>query len=166
VSEPPGFRDFVHDRQAMLLRSAWLLTGDWHAAEDLVQVALVKVWPKWTRITGRGDPDAYVRRVLVTTYLTRRRRRWHGEVSSDRLPDSPDPGREDGLAAVELRDQVTRILGTVSPQQRVVLMLRFYQDLSVEQTASILGCSTGTVKSQTSKALARLTSPGMTEGIR
>src|SRR5215467_11437176 len=75
MDEPAGFRDYVAARQRALLRSAWLLTGDWHAAEDIVQTALVRVWPRWTRVAAAGDPDAYVRRAVINAYLSARPRR-------------------------------------------------------------------------------------------
>jgi DNA-directed RNA polymerase specialized sigma24 family protein len=87
VSEPDGFREYVVARQAGLLRTARLLTGDWQQAEDLVQTALVKVWPRWGRLIAKGEnPDGYVRRVIVTSYLTWRRRRWWGERPTTPMP--------------------------------------------------------------------------------
>ncbi len=154
VSEPAGFREYVVARQTALLRTARLLTGDWQQAEDLVQTALVKVWPHWQRLVASGDPDAYVRRVLVTTYLTWRRRLWHREGPADQLPDQAATG--DAYAAVDLRAALARLLPALPAGQRTVLVLRFYEDLSVDQTAHILGCSAGAVKSQTAKALAKL----------
>jgi RNA polymerase sigma-70 factor (sigma-E family) len=155
VSEPDGFREYVLARQAALLRTARLLTGDWQQGEDLVQTALVKVWPRWRRlVAGGADPEGYVRRVMVTSYLTWRRRRWWGERPIAELPDVADAG--DALASVDLRDLLARVLPALPPAQRTVLVLRFYEDLSVEQTAQLLGCSTGTVKSQTAKALEKL----------
>jgi len=153
LTEPDGFRAFVVSRQASLLRTAWLLTGDWQAAEDLVQVALAKVWPHWNRVLRDGDPESYVRRTVVTTFLTARRRRWHGERPGP-LPDSPAEG--DPQEAVDLRDGLRRVLPLLGPRQRAVVVLRFAEDLSETQVAAELGCSVGTVKSQTSKALATL----------
>src|SRR5215467_1471508 len=108
MGEPAGFRDFVAARQRALLRSAWLLTGDWHAAEDIVQAALVRVWPHWTRVLAGGDPDAYVRRAVVNVYLSARRRRWHGEYAVGDPPERPDP--TDAYASVELREALARVL--------------------------------------------------------
>ena len=164
MAEPDGFRAFVQSRQDALLRSAWLLTGDWQQAEDLVQTALVKVWPRWHKITATGDPEAYVRHTVVTTYLTWRRRRWFGEVATDTMPEATLGA--DQAMAVDLRDALSRILPLLAPRQRAVLVLRFYDDLSVEQTAAALGCSAGTVKSQTSKALARLAAADVKEMAR
>lgn len=153
AGEPEGFREFVAARQAGWLRSAWLLTGDWGRAEDLVQTALVKTWPYWSRVRD-GNPDAYVRRVLMTTYLSWRRRRWQGEIPTAWLPDVPGDG--DPMAVADLRTVLARLLPTLPPRQRAVLVLRFMQDLSEAQTAAALGVSTGTVKSQTSRAVAAL----------
>lgn len=165
MSEPTGFREYVAARQAALLRSAKLLTGDWPAAEDLVQTALVRVWPRWARVTADGtDPDAYVRRVMINTYLTWRRRRWWGERPTGSVPDRATG--DDSLARVDLRDVLGRALRDLTPAQRAVVVLRFYEDQSVEQTAELLGCSTGTVKSQAAKALARLRSVVTVREIR
>jgi RNA polymerase sigma-70 factor (sigma-E family) len=154
MAEPDGFRDYVAARQRGLLRAAWLLTGDWHSAEDLVQAALVRVWPRWARVAAGGDPDAYVRRVLVNVYLSARRRRWHGEYATGELPDGPTGADE--FASVDLRDAVGRALSGLGRRQRAVLVLRYFDDLSEAQVAAAMGCSIGTVKSQSAKALAKL----------
>lgn len=154
MPDPDGFSGYVAARQRALLRTAGLLTGDSQSAEDLVQTALVKVWPHWVRVARAGDPDAYVRRVLLTTYLTWRRRRWHGERATGQLPDRPAPG--DPYADADVRDALARLLPRLPPRQRAVLVLRFYEDLSEAQTAEVMSCAVGTVKSQTSKALATL----------
>src|SRR5690348_11985897 len=108
MAEPPGFREYVEVRQQHFLRVAWLLTGDWHTAEDLLQTTLVAVWPRWTRIVRAGEPDAYVRRALVNRSLTWRRRRWHGEVPAAAPPDAP--AIPDDVGAVDLRDALARVL--------------------------------------------------------
>lgn len=154
MDNQPTFEAFLAARQGALLRTAWLLTGDWQLAEDLVQTALVKVWPRWARVCSLGSPDAYVRRVLVTTFVSQRRRRWLGERQTEQVPEPPD--RVDPIGAVDLRDALERVLRGLAPRQRAVLILRYYEDLSEIQTAEVLGCSVGTVKSQASKALARL----------
>lgn len=154
MAEPDGFRDYVAARQRGLRRAAWLMTGDWHAAEDLVQATLVRVWPRWTRVVEAGDPDAYVHRVLVNVYLSARRRRWHGEYATGTLPDSATGGDE--FASVDLRDAVARALSTLGRRQRAVLVLRYFNDLTETQVAAAMECSVGTVKSQSAKALAKL----------
>ncbi len=88
-SEPDGFRDFVETRSQALLRSGWLLTGDWPSAEDLVQTALAAAWPRWTTLTRRDAPELYVRKIMVNTFLRWRQRRWNGEIATGRLPDHP-----------------------------------------------------------------------------
>lgn len=155
MSEPDGFREYVVAQQAALLRAARLLTGDWQQAQDLVQTTLVRVWPRWQRLIANGDePHGYVRRVMVTSYLTWRRRRWWTEQPTAPMPELPQA--DDPVSGVDLRDALSRALHRLPPAQRATLVLRFYEDLSVEQTAAILGCATGTVKSQTAKALAKL----------
>jgi len=146
VAERESFEEYVAARQSALLRTAYLLTGNHHDAEDLVQVALMKVVPKWRRI--RDDPDAYVRRVLVNENISRwRGRRWR-EVSHAEVPDSVVP-------EVEVSD-LGAALSTLAPRQRAVIVLRYFEDLSERQTADLLGISVGTVKSQARDALARL----------
>src|SRR5580693_4628371 len=92
VDDSDGFAQFVDLRQRALQRTAWLLTGDWALAEDLVQTALARTWPRWDRIVRRDDPEVYVRRVMVNTWATWSRRRWRGERASAAVPDSPAPG--------------------------------------------------------------------------
>jgi RNA polymerase sigma-70 factor (sigma-E family) len=154
LNEPAGFRDFVDTRSRSLLRTAWLLTGDWHTAQDLVQAALAKTWPRWNSLTRRDEPEVYVRRVMVNTYATWWRRRWRSEISSGELPDDADD--HDVYAAVDLRNAVQSALATLPRRQRAVIVLRFYDDLTEAQAARVLNCSVGTVKSQASRALAKL----------
>ncbi len=152
--EPTGFRDYVQARQRALLRTARMLTGSQHQAEDLVQATLERVWPRWERIVRDGDPDPYVRRALVNTYSSWWQRKWRGEQPTSELPENPVP--DDEFARADLADALRRVLPTLPKKQRAVLVLRYYDDLSEADTARILGCSVGTVKSQTAKALARL----------
>jgi RNA polymerase sigma-70 factor (sigma-E family) len=154
VEEPEGFRAFVTARSPALLRSAWFLTGDGAAAEDLVQTALMKTWTKWPRIVRQDAPEAYVRRVMVSTYLTGRRRRWHRERPTAIVPDIAEP--TDAYAAVDLRTSMFSALSALPARQRAVVILRYFDDLTEAQTADIMGCSVGTVKSQTAKAFAAL----------
>lgn len=151
MPERLDFADWVDARRAALWRSAWLLTGEHHRADDLLQTALLKVWPHWDRIAGSGDPEPYVRRVLYTTYLAWWRRAWSAEVPTAELPDgalhAPDDGAHGELATA---------LAALPRGQRAVLVARFFDDLSVAQAARQLGVSEGTVKSQTARALATL----------
>lgn len=152
--EPQGFRDYVAARQRALLRTARMLTGNQHTAEDLVQATLERVWPRWQRVARAGDPDAYVRKVLVNTYASWWRRKWRAEQPAGELPESLSG--TDEFAHVDLADALRRVLPTLTPKQRAVLVLRYYDDLTEAATAEVLGCSVGTVKSQTAKALARM----------
>jgi RNA polymerase sigma-70 factor (sigma-E family) len=154
VREPAGFGEFVAARSPALLRAAWLLTGDGAAAQDLVQVALVRTWQRWAGLERVESAESYVRRVLVTTYITWWRRRWRAEVATPTVPERPAAG--DAFAAVDLRDAVRSALDELPRRQRAVIVLRYFEDLTEAQTAAALGCSVGTVKSQASKALARL----------
>ena len=153
VSEPVGFREFVAARSPALLRTAWLLTGDEHLAEDLVQTALSRTWPRWGRLHPGGDPEAYVRRVMVNTSLSWRARRWSGEWATANLPEQVVLDPHDRVLD---RVHLAEVLRGLPARQRAVLVLRFFDDCSEQQTANLLGCSVGTVKSQTSRGLARL----------
>jgi RNA polymerase sigma-70 factor (sigma-E family) len=142
------FHDFVVTRSDRLLRTAYLLTHDWGTAEDLLQEALAKAWFAWP---GIEEPEAYVRKVLVTTYTSWWRRRWRGELPSDNLPDPASYDRH-----ADPREELWRAVGRLPARQRAVIVLRFYEDQPVAEVARLLGCQEGTVKSQTAKALAKL----------
>lgn len=161
VTMEPGFDDWVRARQAELLRSCWLLTGNWSDAQDLLQSTLAGVWPRWSRIVSTGDPSPYVRRSLLNAYLTGRRRKWRQEVAygldiGARPLERSRAGVDKRLAAVDDRAVLVRWLSELAPRQRAVVFLRFYEDMSEAQAADLLGCSVGTVKSQAAKALAHL----------
>lgn len=145
------FDDFVRTRSDALLRTAYLLTGDRHAAEDLVQEVLEQVFVRWRRI--RSTPEAYARRALVNRAANRWRRR-------ARRPEQAlgefDPPAADHAGDVALREVVVAALRDVPYRQRAAVVLRYLQDLSVAETAAALDCSEGTVKSHTFRALARL----------
>ncbi|MDF8265377.1 SigE family RNA polymerase sigma factor [Luteipulveratus flavus] len=145
--EPAGFAEFVRARGLALRRTALLLTQDAPLAEDLVQTALAKAWPRWSHLDNH---EAYVRRVMVHQFYRDRRRRWHGETPTEVLPEhaGPDPSRD-----IDQRDVLQRALATLTPKQRAVIVLRYFHDLSERQIADALGVSPGTVKSQTSRAL-------------
>ena len=161
MADPDDFEAYVTRAWPRLLRSAWLLTGDWHRAEDLVQTVLARAYGRWPRIRG-GSPDAYLRSMLATTYLSWWRRRWRGEVPVAQLPDGPDHGTPD----VELRHSVAQALSRLPRQQRAVLMLRFHGDLTEASTAEALGISVGTVKSYTARALASLRADARLRAVR
>ena len=151
----PTFDTFVEGRSTALLRTAYLLTGDRGHAEDLLQTALLRVARHWSR--ARDAPEAYARRVLVN--LSRDRIRWlvrrPREVPMP--PETDGPRATDaGYEQVTQRQVMVRALAALPTRQRQVIVLRFFEDLSIEQTAELLGLSTGTVKSYTSRALARL----------
>ena len=149
-----SFEEFVAARSRDLWRSAWLLTGDAHKAEDLLQIALVKAWRRWSSIARDGAVEGYVRRALVTTYTDWWRRKWSGEIPTAELPER---ARVDHAAHhVELRRDVLTALASLTRGQRAVIVLRYFDDLTEAQTAEALGCSVGTVKSQTSRAMAAL----------
>jgi RNA polymerase sigma-70 factor (sigma-E family) len=155
VSIDPSFEAFVEARSAALLRTAYLLTGDRNHAEDLLQSALLRTLRHWPRASG--SPDAYVRRVLVNLSHDRMRRLFRRPREAP-LPPDPEtlPGTDSGIERVTERRAMMAALARLSPRQRHIVVLRYFEDLSVEQTAMILSCSVGTVKSSTSRALSRL----------
>jgi RNA polymerase sigma-70 factor (sigma-E family) len=160
VTAAESFDAFVLARSRKLVRTAYLLTQDHALAEDLVQTALAKAWFAWSRIEG-GDPEPYVRKIIVNTYASWWRRRWNGEQPSAELPETAAP-----LEAEE-RTDVWQALQRLPRRQRAVVVLRYYEDLTEAETARILGCTTGTVKSQTSKAFAKLRlDPALLSGAR
>jgi RNA polymerase sigma-70 factor (sigma-E family) len=148
-----GFDEYVRTHSVALVRAAYLLTGDRQLAEDLAQTALAKVSLRWDAVASRGDPNAYVRKVMLRTAIGWRRRRWTGERSTARLPEA---SVLDATALVDVREQLRTALLHLPPRQRAVVVLRFYEDLSEVATAAILGCSVGAVKSQSAKGLAKL----------
>jgi RNA polymerase sigma-70 factor (sigma-E family) len=154
------FRDFVAGRSPALVRTAFLLTGDWQRAEDLLQTALLRCFGRWSSLT---DPEAYVKRTMVTTVTGWRRRRWAGEVPTASVPDRAAAGDPEGEA--EARLDLLRSLAKLGPRQRAVIVLRFYEDLTEADIAALLGVSTGTVKSQLSRALTRLRTSPRLRGI-
>ncbi|HYJ68701.1 MAG TPA: SigE family RNA polymerase sigma factor [Nocardioidaceae bacterium] len=143
---------YVASRRRHLLATAYLLAGDWHRAEDLVQTTLTKLYQAWPRVQRKGDEDAYVRTILVRVGIDARRRLWNRERTVDEMPEVPAVDR----GGYEQRDELVRALATLPPRQRATVVLRYWLDLSVEDTASELGVSAGTVKSQTAKALEHL----------
>ena len=150
VDRRVDFEEFVAARSDGLLRTAYLLTRDHGLAEDLVQTALAKAWSAWSRIDG--DPEPYVRKVLVNTYASWWRRKWNGETPHEDVQETGVGSGDDP----DSRTDLWAALGRLPKRQRAVVVLRFFEDLSEAETARVLECSAGTVKSQTSKALAKL----------
>lgn len=145
-----AFADYFASRSGAMRSTAYLLCGDWHRAEDLVQTTFVKLYRAWNRIGGHHTLDAYTRRILVRTFLDETRRGFfHRERPTAEHPDRP----ESVTHTVEDRLVVLRALVDVAPRQRAALVLRFWEDMSVEDTARALDCSVGTVKSQTARGL-------------
>jgi RNA polymerase sigma-70 factor (sigma-E family) len=160
MTDDAAFRSFVDARSPGLLRTAYLLTHDPGKAEDLLQTALMKTWFAWDRLND--DPLLYVRRVLVTTSVSWWRRRWNGELPTAELPESAASGSGgDHAAAYDLWTAI----GHLPPRQRAVVVLRYYEDLTEAQTAEVMGCSVGTVKSQCAKALAKLKADAALEPV-
>ena len=151
VASEDAFRAFAVLRRPALRRSAFLLCGDWHQADDLVQTTLVKLYVAWPRVQGTEPPDGYVHRILVRCFLDERRRPWRRESLVDVGENSHSAQRP----TEDLLD-LQAALGRLPRRQRATLLLRFWLDLSVAQTAEALGCSEGTVKSQTARALITL----------
>ncbi|MGP4115416.1 RNA polymerase sigma factor [Streptomyces sp. 4N509B] len=153
------FREFAAGQARPLRRTAYLLCGDWHLAEDLTQSVLIRMYRSWPRLERRGELGPYVRRVLVRAWLDEGRRPWRRERAVATLPDAPDPaatGPDDVASHLDARNAVHRALLALPPRQRATLVLRYFDDLSVAQTAAALGCSEGNVKSQTARGLTTL----------
>ncbi|TGN63128.1 SigE family RNA polymerase sigma factor [Nocardioides eburneiflavus] len=150
MADPELFDAFVVARSPSLLRTAYLLTHDRGLAEDLVQTTLTKTWFAWGRLND-DDPVRYVRRVLVATSVSWHRRLWVRERPTAELPEQTAEVGD----SPEAHDLWVAI-GHLPPRQRAVVVLRYYEDLSEAETAQLLGCSVGTVKSQCSKAMSKL----------
>lgn len=149
-----ALREFIAARRGPLLRSAFLLCGDVHEAEDLVQSTLVKVVLAGRRLDRIDNIEAYTRRTLMSVFISSRRRLWRREHPHAAPPDTTEAAHGD----LDMSLAVRTALAEVPPRQRAVLVLRYWEDLSVEETAHILGVSTGTVKSQSARGLATLRS--------
>ncbi|WP_327289393.1 SigE family RNA polymerase sigma factor [Streptomyces sp. NBC_01198] len=147
------FEEYVRTRQDALLRSARRLVPDPVDAQDLVQTALVRTYPRWDGIADKALADAYMRRVMINTRTEWWRNRKLEEVATG---DLPEPAVEDGAEQRADREMLRDVLAVLAPKQRQVVVLRHYGQLSTEETARALGMSTGTVKSTLHRALARL----------
>ena len=157
MDQQRSFDAYVRQRGQALFRIAYLLTGDHHHAQDLVQQALLKVVGRWRRLAADGDPDPYVRRVLYTEHVGRWRR---SKRTVSETVFTPPPGGEpaaaDGIDDLVTSIALRRALDRLAPRQRAVIVLRYFEDLTEAQTADVLGIRVGTVKSQARDALARL----------
>ncbi|MGA4543216.1 SigE family RNA polymerase sigma factor [Uniformispora flossi] len=147
-----ALREFIAVRRGPLLRSAFLLCGDMHDAEDLVQTTLVKVVLAGRRLDRIDNIEAYTRRTLMSVFISSRRRMWRREHPHAAPPDTAAAAGSDPDMGLAVRVALT----AVPPRQRAVLVLRYWEDLSVEETAQLLGVSPGTVKSQSARGLATL----------
>jgi RNA polymerase sigma-70 factor (sigma-E family) len=150
-AEEVAYREYVVARMDLMRRTAYLLCHDWHTADDVLSTTLGKLYDKWRTAQQAGNLDAYVRAMLLNTWLDERRRPWRREEATEGLPETAD---RDAPAGDELG--LLDLLRALPPKRRAVLVLRFYLDHSVEETAEMLGISTGTVKSQTARGLATL----------
>jgi RNA polymerase sigma-70 factor (sigma-E family) len=147
------FRSFALAQRDHLRRQAFLLSGDWYEADDIVQKALTKAFAVWKRVDPVGAP-AYVRRIVVNVYLSHRRLAWvRRERASDEMPTTRVEHPQEG---VDRRLEVVAALDRLPARQRATLVLRYWEDLSVDDTAEAMGCSTGTVKSQCAKGLSKM----------
>lgn len=152
------FRDFVVGRWPRLMRTAFLLTGEQHAAEDLVQSTLERAFVAWRRVGSADDPEAYVRRVMINALARRHRRRLKEFLAprgvSGLVREVPDTG--DRIAQADDRDTLLTALAQLPLRQRQAVVLRYWEDLTETQAAAAMGCSVGTVKSSAAKGIAKL----------
>jgi RNA polymerase sigma-70 factor (sigma-E family) len=151
VTSADGFIEFATAVAPRLRRTAYLLCGDWHTAEDLAQTTLAKMFVAWRRISQMDAPQPYATRALVNTYLAGRRRMRTAELLLSRLPERAVQPHEP-----ELRLVVLDALATLPARTRAVVVLRYWEDLSIDQVADLLGCSAGNVKSQSARGLDKL----------
>jgi len=147
------YLDFAGARTGHLYRSACLLTGgDTHLAEDLVQETLGRMYARWRRVSKADNPAAYAQTMLVHTFLSWRRLRSSGERPTDVLPETPSVEPDDAALRIALFDALAQL----PARDRAVLVLRYWEDLSIEQTAAVLKLSAGAVSTRTSRALSRM----------
>jgi len=156
AAEEQRYTEYVTGRLPSLRRTAYLLCGDEHRADDLVQVTITKLYTQWRRVSAVDRPDGYLRTMLVRTFISEQRLGWVRRIRLTGVPaDTPAAPAESG-PDVETRLVVHAALSRIAPKVRAVLVLRFLLDLSVAEAADVLGCSEGNVKSQTSAGLAAL----------
>jgi RNA polymerase sigma-70 factor (sigma-E family) len=158
-SDEESFRRFAVEYAPRLRRSAYLYCGDWHLAEDLMQSALIKIYRSWSRVEKDESLGNYSRTVLLRTWLDEKRRPWRrSEQSAADVPERRDeaPGPADSPERMWARDLVHQGLLRLPPRQRAVVVLRYFDELSVAEAAEVMRCSEGTVKSQTARGLETL----------
>jgi RNA polymerase sigma-70 factor (sigma-E family) len=155
AAEETLFGEYAAQRLAPLRRLGFLVCGDWHLAEDAVSTVMAKLYASWPSISRNDNVDAYVRRMLIRAIVDERRRPWRRETPAE-YPLSPPQPRTSGADTLDDRMVLREALSRMPPRRRAVLVLRYFEELSVEETAAAMGCSTGTVKSQTARALAAL----------
>lgn len=151
--EPLDFVEFASGRGAQLFRSAYLLAGDWHLAEDLVQTTLGKLYASWRKVQNADNPVAYAHTVLFRTFVSHRRLRSNTELPSQQLPE-----RAATAGDPTLRLALFEALGKLSPRDRAIVVLRYWEDRSIEDTAAVLGVRAGVVRTRSLRALHRLRS--------
>ena len=161
TTEEAEFGEYVDARLPALRRTAYFLCGDWHRAEDLAQTTLIRMYRAWPRLNAREAVDSYARRVLVRAFLDDRRRPWRRERSTGEVPERAIQTD----SSYEVRDELIAALALLPAQQRAVIVLRFWDDLSVDETARTLGLGTGTVKSYSARGLSRLRELLPTSGL-
>ncbi|MFH9732341.1 SigE family RNA polymerase sigma factor [Streptomyces sp. NPDC017260] len=161
TSTEADFQAFAVSRWPRMLRSARLLTGHHHDAEDLVQAALAKAYVKWERIQRTDDPDSYVWRIMINANVDRLRRAKVGEWLTNRFPERAAPGHDDAVAE---RGAVLDALARLSAKQRTVVVLRYLEDRSETEVAHLLGTGVGTVRSHTARALRKLREQSLVPG--
>jgi RNA polymerase sigma-70 factor (sigma-E family) len=150
------FREFMRGRWPAMVRLAYGLTGDLGHAEDVAQAAFARAYASWSRVARTGDPDAYVRRIVINENNSRFRRRRVAESLVYAVPERSGPRAADTADALSDSAALLKALRRLGPRQRAVIVLRFWMDMSEAETAAALHCSVGTVKSQASRALAAL----------
>jgi len=156
AAEEDEFREFATEQAGSLRRCAYLFCGDWHLAEDLMQSTLIKMYRAWPKVRRQESLRNYARTVLLNTWLDEKRRPWRrSELSDGVVPDAADASTDPSVAEARgwARELVHAALLELAPRQRAALVLRFFDELSIAETAAVLGCSQGTVKSQTSRGL-------------
>jgi RNA polymerase sigma-70 factor (sigma-E family) len=151
------FREFIRNRVSLLHQSAYLLCGDWHLAHDLVQDTLVKAYQHWARVRQADSPEAYIRRILINEARGRWRRR-DREMPVSRFPEEHEPAAPDETDEITRRAGLLQALLALPLRQRATIILRYLEGMSERETAAVLGCSEGTVKSQSARALSALRS--------